>query len=532
MNASGRPARYGPTLRLRLTAVATALLATGLILSGALVYLTLDRTLSLEVDRALADRARVVIASITVNASPDGLSIQLPDVDAIAAGGAVVQVTGFDGTIVRSASLGRVTLEVSRGAQAAAQRGQVFFETVTVEQVQLRVHAAPLVWRGDTLGVLLVARPLGPTELVLGGLQIVLIGVGGIVLIVCAILAWVVARGALRPIDDLAREAGSIGADQDFNRRLSDHVSESAAEVGRLATTFNAMLDRLQDSFAAVQRANSRLEAMLQSQRRFVADASHELRTPLTTIRGNAHLMARGAGVTEEDTREMVTQISSEADRMSRLVTDLLTLARADAGLSIVRQPVMLRPLLESVGFQARTLAAGRLGVSVVPYTGDGDLMVEGDPDALRQLVLALADNAIKYTPDGGSVSLALRSVTHGTPRGSADRSLLPIQRPGQRQAPPTVTAQISVIDTGVGIGADDLPHVFERFYRADRARHTTGSGLGLAIARWIADAHEGTLAVESSLNAGSMFTVSLPATVVAGVVDNDDDVTSDDHPD
>ncbi|NBT03459.1 MAG: sensor histidine kinase [Proteobacteria bacterium] len=513
MNASGRPARYGPTLRLRLTAVATALLATGLILSGALVYLTLDRTLSLEVDRALADRARVVIASITVNASPDGLSIQLPDVDAIAAGGAVVQVTGFDGTIVRSASLGRVTLEVSRGAQAAAQRGQVFFETVTVEQVQLRVHAAPLVWRGDTLGVLLVARPLGPTELVLGGLQIVLIGVGGIVLIVCAILAWVVARGALRPIDDLAREAGSIGADQDFNRRLSDHVSESAAEVGRLATTFNAMLDRLQDSFAAVQRANSRLEAMLQSQRRFVADASHELRTPLTTIRGNAHLMARGAGVTEEDTREMVTQISSEADRMSRLVTDLLTLARADAGLPIVRQPVMLRPLLESVGFQARTLAAGRLTVSVVPYTGDGDLMVEGDPDALRQLVLA-------------------RSVTHGTPRGSADRSMPPIQRPDQRQAPPTVTAQISVIDTGVGIGSDDLPHVFERFYRADRARHTTGSGLGLAIARWIADAHEGTLAVESSLNAGSMFTVSLPATVVAGVVDNDDDVTSDDRTD
>lgn len=163
MNASGRPARYGPTLRLRLTAVATALLATGLILSGALVYLTLDRTLSLEVDRALADRARVVIASITVNASPDGLSIQLPDVDAIAAGGAVVQVTGFDGTIVRSASLGRVTLEVSRGALAAAQRGQVFFETVTVEQVQLRVHAphssgAATPWASCSSPVRLVQR--------------------------------------------------------------------------------------------------------------------------------------------------------------------------------------------------------------------------------------------------------------------------------------------------------------------------------------------------------------------------------------
>ncbi len=220
----------------------------------------------------------------------------------------------------------------------------------------------------------------------------------------------------------------------------------------------------------------------------------------------------------------MVTQISSEADRMSRLVTDLLTLARADAGLSIVRRPVMLRPLVESVGFQARTLGAGRLTVSVVPYTGDGDLMVEGDPDALRQLVIALADNAIKYTPDGGSVSLALRSVVSGSSRLSADRALPYPMRTNQTEVPATVTAQISVIDTGVGIGADDLPHVFERFYRADRARHTTGSGLGLAIARWIADAHGGTLTVESSLNAGSMFTVSLPATVVAGIVDNDDD--------
>ncbi len=499
----------GPSLRLRLTAVATALLATGLALFGTLVHVVSARMLDLEVDRALADRARVVIAQVTVSRTASGLEVQLPDVDAIAAGGAVVQVTGFDGTIVRSALLGRATLPLSEAARRAAEAGESSFETIEVEGVRLRIATAPLAWRGETLGVLLVARPLGATEVVTGGLRLVLVGTGAVVLVVGAAGSWLVTRRALRPLDDFAREAHVIGRAQDFSRRLPPDVIATVSEVGTLGTTFNAMLDRLQEAYGAVQEGNLRLEATLQAQRRFVADASHELRTPLTTIRGNAQLLQRGTAIADADREEMVGQVASEAERMARLVGDLLTLARADGGLGGSRSGVMMRPLLESVAFQARTLASGRVTVTVVPFTGDGDLEVDGDPDGLRQLLLALVDNAIKYTPPGGTVTLALASVPRVARYGE-----------GGDVGTSSTLARLSVIDTGIGIAPEDLPHVFERFFRADRARHTAGSGLGLSIARWIAEAHGGSVSVESSVGAGSMFTVALPARLVGAAPD------------
>lgn len=650
--------RRGSSLRLRLTVVSTALLATAIALFGALVYAVSARTLDVEVDRALADRARVVIAQVTVAQTAAGLQVQLPDVDAIAAGGAVVQVTGFDGTIVRSALLGNATLPLSDTARAAALVGSTSFETSDVEGVRLRIASAPLAWRGETLGVLLVARPLLATDVVTGGLRLVLAGTGAVVLLVGAAGSWVVTRRALRPLDDFAREAGAIGQTQDFSRRLTQDVLASAAEVGALGATFNAMLDRLEQAFAATIATGRRLEATLASQRRFVADASHELRTPLTTIRGNAQLLQRDASIASSaegsssprnpgaessvetprlpgaersdtarrrirrtllddtglprgetaplasqgsgaeywddegvgprsqevggvgphlrdraegsrlpdaespvnaphrdaaargpaalengsmglgtlsaaDRSEMVDEISSEAERMARLVNDLLTLARADSGQPIIMaQPVMLRPLVESVALQARTLrGGGGVGegasgpsVSVVPFTGDGDLEVDGDPDALRQLLLALVDNAIKYTPPTGSVTLALSAGRVETPRvlGAGDSG-------GETVASARLAnvARLSVIDTGMGIGADDLPHVFERFFRADRARTVAGSGLGLSIARWITESHGGAITVESSVGGGSMFTVTLPARRVEPVGGPDADASS-----
>jgi signal transduction histidine kinase len=504
------PATTGPSLRLRLTAVATALLATGLALFGTLVHAVSARMLEVEVDRALADRARVVIAQVTVSRTASGLQVQLPDVDAIAAGGAVVQVTGFDGTIVRSALLGGATLPLSEAARRAAEGGTGSFETTAVEGVRLRIATAPLAWRGETLGVLLVARPLLAVDVVTGGLRLVLVGTGAVVLVVGAAGSWLVTRRALRPLDDLAREAHVIGRAQDFSRRLPPDVIGTVAEVGTLGTTFNAMLDRLQEAYGAVQETHRRLEAMLIAQRRFVADASHELRTPLTTIRGNAQLLQRGTAIAAADREEMVGQVASEAERMARLVGDLITLARADGGLAGSRTGVMMRPLLESVAFQARTLAAGRVTVTVVPFTGDGDLEVDGEPDGLRQLLLVLVDNAIKYTPPGGTVTLALAAcpprVARANTEGGAGTS--------------STMAQLSVIDTGIGIAPEDLPHVFERFFRADRARQTAGSGLGLSIAQWIAEAHGGSMSVESSLGAGSMFTVALPARLVGAAPD------------
>lgn len=325
----------------------------------------------------------------------------------------------------------------------------------------------------------------------MGALRLILIAGSVASILLSAMLGLLVARAALRPIARLTREAEQIGRSQDFGRRVT---ARGADEVARLATTFNEMLGQLQAAYAALQSGNERLEAALESQRRFVADASHELRTPLTTVRGNASLLSRFEQLTPEDRRAVVEQISSESERMTRLVGDLLTLARADAGQSLKREPVELAPLIQDVAAQARTLAAGRAGeggeavaVSVLPLP---EATVLGDPDALRQLLLVLLDNAIKYSAPTGSVTVGLRV--------------------GQLQAGDR-EAKVSVVDTGIGIARDEAPLIFERFYRADRARRTGGTGLGLAIGKWIAEAHEGKIEVESEPGSGSIFTVTLP---------------------
>lgn len=492
--AGGAPGRRVP-LRLRLALLAAALLGMTLLAFSFFIYFTLARALTTEVDRALFDRAQVVIRSITVDESLPGLiSVDPPDVDAIATGGAVAQVALFNGQVARSEALGRLVLPISLEARAAARSGRASFELVQLAGIDLRLYNEPLVWRDSTIGMVQVARDIGPTEAALARLRLVLVAGTLASAGVCGLLGLLVARAALRPIDRLTREAEQIGQSQDFGRRVSGTGTTSRDEVGRLAATFNGMLDRLQSAYAAVQNGNVRLEATLESQRRFVADASHELRTPLTTVRGNASLLRRFETLTPADRVEVVAQIAAESERMSRLVSDLLTLARADAGQRVERKSVALAPLVEAVAQQGRLLADGVVSLSVARLAGGDDMVIMGDADALRQLLLILVDNAIKYTPAGGSVTLGLGVET---------------QPSGAR------LARISVVDTGVGMAPSDLPHIFERFYRADRARRTGGTGLGLAIGKWIAEAHGGTITTESAPGAGSIFTVTLPAVAI-----------------
>src|SRR5690242_1203596 len=230
-----------------------------------------------------------------------------------------------------------------------------------------------------------------------------------------------------------------------------------------------------------IQAAYHQIEDALQAQRRFVADASHELRTPLTTIRGNIGLLSLASEVSSEDRREALQDMSSEAERMSRLVGNLLVLARADAGLHIEKQPVHVQDIMQEVYRQARVLSDGvRLRLDE-PQPAQ----VEGSPDYLKQLLLILVDNALKNTPPGGEVRLA-DPIENGYVR-------------------------LTVQDTGKGIPADALPHIFERFYQADKSRTGGGTGLGLAIAKWIAEEHGGHIEAQSELGAGSTFTVWLP---------------------
>jgi signal transduction histidine kinase len=225
----------------------------------------------------------------------------------------------------------------------------------------------------------------------------------------------------------------------------------------------------------------------MDSQRAFIGDASHELRTPLSVIRANAELLKRHLSEPVSANREAVEDIISESDRLGRLVSQMLTLAQADAGQAALSlSEVALDELAEEVARSMRLLAERR-GVSLEMDVG-GPVRLHGDGDLLRELMVILTDNAIKYTDTGGKVRLEVRSAS-------------------------SAKATVRVSDTGSGIPADALPHIFDRFYRVDKARsrEAGGAGLGLAIARWIAEAHGGSIRVESVPGVGTAVTVELP---------------------
>jgi signal transduction histidine kinase len=250
-------------------------------------------------------------------------------------------------------------------------------------------------------------------------------------------------------------------------------------EVGQLATTFNAML-------AELESAQRQLEQSLDSQRRFVADASHELRTPLTTVRGNIELLRRDPPLETPERADVLADTKDEVERLIRLVHQLLVLARADAGQTLRREPVPIRPLLEDVCRQARLIAPQR-SISRAPLP---EVAVWGDSDALKQVLLILADNALAHTTPDATVEMAASVV-------SAEGQIA-----------------IRVRDTGAGIAPDVLPHIFERFYRGQISRSGTGTGLGLSIAKELVEAQGGALTVESVVGQGSVFTATLPQAV------------------
>ena len=289
---------------------------------------------------------------------------------------------------------------------------------------------------------------------------------GGTILVAITIgLVWFLAGLSLRPIGRMTQAARDIGLSGRLDKRLAPVGSHD--EVARLVETFNHMMDRLEGAFTA--------------QRRFVADASHELRTPLTTIRGNIELLRRSGAVQQPDMNDALGDVAEETQRMSRLVSGLLALARADAGQELARVPVQLGELVRVV---QREMQAGTSDVSVV--VGEfADVEILGDPDALKQLLLILVENGIKYTPPGGSVSVSITAEENG--------------------------AILLVRDTGIGIAEEDVPHIFERFYRSRGARSTGGTGLGLAIASWIASEHGARIDVESNVGHGTIFRVRFP---------------------
>ncbi|HYN89154.1 MAG TPA: HAMP domain-containing sensor histidine kinase [Ardenticatenaceae bacterium] len=468
-------------IKVRLTLWYVGLLAITLVVFGGVLYAALERSFRNEVDRAIAERARQYAGSVQVTvaakarSAPGAPEVDLPPIDIFAAPDVYVALFLRDGTVVsKSSSLGEANLPLFRAALEAADAGQAYVGTLPVASgSNLRLYSEPVRFRGETVAVVEVAQSLAGVEGRLRQLALVIaLGISGALIVALVVGAWLAHR-ALAPVDNVTRAALHISRAEDLSQRLDN--GQPPDEIGRLVSAFNEMLGRLDDVF--------------RDQQRFVADVSHELRTPLTALQGTIHLLKRGAIRDPTEQQEALLTIESEVARLNRLVSDLLLLARADAGREeIERRPVELDTILLEVYIQGKHLAQAS-GRPVKFRLGHEDqATVLGDPDRLKQLLLNLVDNAIKYTPEGEVVL----SLFRGDPSG---------------------WVRLVVQDTGIGIPEESLPLLFRRFYRVDRARSRElgGSGLGLAIAEWIADAHGGRIEVESTEGLGSTFTIYLP---------------------
>jgi signal transduction histidine kinase len=327
-------------------------------------------------------------------------------------------------------------------------------------------------------GQVTVARSLAGVERSLGLLRTILIAGGAAVLLVAALAGLGLAAALLRPLARGRATAQRIGDERDFSHRMPVD-GDPHDELGRLSLSFNQML-------AELEQANLGLKTTLDSQRRFVADASHELRTPLTAIRTNVEFLARVPGARSEDRVEALRDVLTELRLMESLVGDLLALARLEAASARpAKRTFRLDHMLADVHRDALRMAGNGVEVRLGPLP---EVWVSGDRDDLRRAVWNLVDNALKYTR-AGKVELRLRAEDG--------------------------VAELSVCDTGIGIAESHLDHVFDRFWRAPSVRGMAGSGLGLAITRWVAQAHKGTISVESVVGHGTTFLLTLP--VVAG---------------
>jgi heavy metal sensor kinase len=450
------------SLRLRLTLLYTSLAGGILLIFGALTYGIVSRALITQIDVDLARAANALIERIYVNAANQ--------VDARSLAGfqttenLLFQIWGNE----RQLMLARPATLQTPLDEVGLLLGGTVFETATSSGRHLRVVSVRINSERGPVGVLQVGINLVLVDITQRTLALALVILLLLAMGITGLAAWVVTGKALAPLAMVTRVATQITKADDLSRRIP-LAGSPQDEVGQLIRAFNETLERLEDLFTR--------------QRRFLADVSHELRTPLTVIKGNVGLV-RKLGEADE---ESLNGIEQEVDRLTRMVGDLLLLAQAESGrLPLALGPVELDTVLLEVFQQMRVLAGEKIQIRV---TEIDQVLVTGDRDRLKQVLVNLVGNAVQYTPGGGTVSLALRKTDQ--------------------------QVQIIINDTGQGIPAADLPHIFERFYRGEKSRKrssaSSGFGLGLSIAFWIVKAHGGTIEVTSKEGQGTTFCVWLP---------------------
>jgi two-component system OmpR family sensor kinase len=468
-------------IRLRLALWCGTILAAALLCFAGLLWLAAGHTLRDAADQIIRGRAGRVDTLLGAGTENHQSPVQV--VKVFSSPGVTVALAGSAGVVLAQSIGGGLPpprcvgpCPQGRWAGLVGLPDQSYYDR-QVEGQPFRVF----VMRRDAPGpvrYILVGHDISYIDDTLQTLLALLVAGSVLCLALVVAAAWRFAERALAPIATLTGTAASIARSGDLEARVA--APARLDEVGNLAATFNSMLERL---------AGAR-----EAQRRFVSDASHEIRAPLTTIRGNAELLLLDPTASPADRADALRDIATEAARLTRLVDGLLALARGDAGRRSPPQPVRLHEL---VAAQAHAMAE-RSDIPRLTLGQCTPALVRADPDRLEEVVTNLLDNAAKYTRPDGEITCTLRTEAGW--------------------------AVLEVRDTGIGIHPDDLPHIFERFYRADRAHGRSeleaaagvkqavpGSGLGLAIARQIVEEAGGALTVVSVLGEGSCFTVRLP---------------------
>ena len=461
------------SLRLRLALAYTFLLVVLLGVFGVVLYTNMYRSLQAEMDRRLDVRVSQVhtaILPITRTFSTIDLStaqLDLSPVDDLGSPGLYVQVLDRTGKVVGvSASLRGQVLTTDPSSFTRAWNKERMIENVMIDHDRVvRILSAPIMSGEIVIGVLQVGQARQPLTEAMNNLRNILLTLGLLTMFLGVLGGVFVIYRSLIPLRTIASRAAAIDAERDFSQRVGINLPQD--EVGQLATTMDHLLGTVEET--------------LRHHRDFVADTSHELRNPLMAIRTNLELLNR---VKDDAARaECLREAHQQVARMSRLVSDLLLLARIEASQMLERRPLRLRRLISTISDEMSLLADGRT-ITVKELQA---AEVLGDEERIAQVIKNLVDNAIKNTPAGGTISLSLRKEDGW--------------------------ALIAVQDTGQGIAPEHLPHIFERFYRVgnQNAAASAGTGLGLAIVRHLVEAQDGWVKAESVLGQGSTFTIGLP---------------------
>lgn len=499
------------SIRFRLTAWYAAALILVIIALSVSIHVLLVRSLSMDAESRLGNAVLALRPNVQVALPPTGpqnpeadtpyFEVNLTSNDPIQLSGLWYLLFDNRQQLVETESPGAL-YTIPDDLQNAFDNGLEFdderntLQSIEIAGLRFMVMVAPLFAResdadtpDQTAGWIIVGEPIGSRDNIIGVVDQILrlFGVVGVALAVWG--GWIMAGRALAPVGRLTETAGSIG-NRDGSVSLSHRleVPRTGDELSRLAHTFNGMLDRIEEAFIV--------------QRRFVGDASHELRTPLTSVRGHVDVLLRQlrsdrTAIDKEDLVEELRVVQLESGRMGRLIDDMLVLARTDAanhGEILKMQTVSIDVLAREAFGTVSHLASGQR----LLLTIDEPVILIGDGDRLVQVMIILMDNAIRHTPADGTVELKV------------GRAIDPIE--GEW------CASIRVSDSGCGIGAEHVPHLFERFYRAEnaRSRASGGTGLGLPIALAIIRGHRGWIDVDTALGDGTTFSVWLPLTVPA----------------